>query len=199
MKIRKNHQRKRYRYNVNRKTLRKTRESTGKIKDPVMKKLWIESKRNRNFYEMGLCSNPNKSVPIPNFKQQRLHTVKIINGFVEEEMDENELNEKVTYRPRGYVIEQLEADIAAPRERLLRLPKNSVSHLSYFLDKYKLNYKAMVTDQRNYLQWTWKQFRMKIRKFMSIPEQFDEYLKQRNLKAGEKPQWEEYDSDSEWK
>lgn len=33
MKIRKNHQRKRYRYNVNRKTMRKTRESTGKIKE----------------------------------------------------------------------------------------------------------------------------------------------------------------------
>lgn len=57
----------------------------------------------------------------------------------------------------------------------------------------------MVADRRNYLQWTWKQFRMKIRKFMSIPQQFDEYLKQRNLKPGEKPSWEEYNSDSEWK
>ncbi|XP_054747282.1 nucleolar protein 16 [Anastrepha obliqua] len=199
MKIRKNHHRKRYRYSVNRKTMSKTRQSTGKIKDPEMKKLWIETKRNKNFYEMGLASDPNKVVPIPNFKESRLKTVKVVNGFVEEEMDDEELKEKVTDRPRGYVIEQLEASATAPREKLLRLPKNSVDHLSYFLDKYKFNYKAMVTDRRNYLQWTWKQFRMKIRKFMSIPEQFDEYLKQRNLKPGEKPAWEEYESDSEWK
>ncbi|CAD6991211.1 nucleolar protein 16 [Ceratitis capitata] len=199
MKIRKNHQRKRYRYNCNRKTMRKTRESTGKIKDPEMKKLWIETKRNKNFFEMGLASDPNKSVPIPNFKQHRIKTVKIINGFVEEEMDDEELKSKISDRPRGYVIEKLEADAAEPREKLLRLPKNSIDHLSYFLDKYKFNYKAMVTDRRNYLQWTWKQFRMKIRKFMSIPEQFNAYLKQRNLKEGEKPAWEEYDSDSEWK
>nr|XP_014092553.1 nucleolar protein 16 [Bactrocera oleae] len=199
MKIRKNHQRKRYRYNVNRKTMRKTRESTGKIKDPEMKKLWIETKRNKNFHEMGLSSDPNKAVPIPNFKQHRLKTVKVVNGFIEEEIDDEELNERITDRPRGYVIEQLEADANAPRERLLRLPKNSIDHLSYFLDKYKFNYKDMVTDRRNYLQWTWKQFRMKIKKFMSIPEQFDEYLKQRNLKPSVKPAWEEYDSDSEWK
>lgn len=199
MKIRKNHQRKRYRYNVNRKTMRKTRESTGKIKDPEMKKLWIETKRNKNFQEIGLSSDPNKVFPIPNFKQNRLKTVKVVSGFIEEEMDDEELNEKIADRSRGYVIEQLEADATAPREKLLRLPKNSIDHLSYFLDKYKFNYKAMVTDRRNYLQWTWKQFRMKIRKFMSIPEQFDEYLKKRNLKPGEKPVWEEYDSDSEWK
>lgn len=89
------------------------------INSPEMKKLWIETKRNKNFYEIGLSSNPNKTVPIPNFKQNRLKVVKVINGFVEEEMDE-ELNEKVTDRPRGYVIEQLEADANAPREKLLR-------------------------------------------------------------------------------
>lgn len=33
MKIRKIHRHKRYRYNVNRKTLNKTRSSTGKIKE----------------------------------------------------------------------------------------------------------------------------------------------------------------------
>lgn len=36
MKIRKNHVRKRYRYNVNRKTMNKTRKNMGKIKE------WVE-------------------------------------------------------------------------------------------------------------------------------------------------------------
>lgn len=80
-----------------------------------------------------------------------------------------------------------------------RLPKGVVQQLTYFLDKHKLNYKAMVTDRRNHDQWTWKQFRMKIRKFMSIPEQFNKYLEKKNMKTDESLPWPEYDSDSEWK
>lgn len=85
-----------------------------------MKKLWIETKRNKNFQEIGLSSDPNKVFPIPNFKQNRLKTVKVVSGFIEEEMDDEELNEKIADRSRGYVIEQLEADATAPREKLLR-------------------------------------------------------------------------------
>lgn len=80
-----------------------------------------------------------------------------------------------------------------------RLPKGVVKELSYFLNKYKFNYNAMVTDRRNHGQWTWRQFRSKIRRFISIPEQFNEYLAQKKLPAGEKPDWPEYESDSEWK
>lgn len=39
----------------------------------------------------------------------------------------------------------------------------------------------MVRDEKNYDQETWKQLRAKCRKFISIPEQFEPYLKQRNL------------------
>lgn len=62
------------------------------------------------------------------------------------------------------------------------------------MDKYKLNYKAMVMDKQNYDQWTWKQFRAKCRRFMSIPEQFDLYLQSKNLTSID---WSEYESDSE--
>lgn len=75
-----------------------------------------------------------------------------------------------------------------------RLPKGIVAHLSYMMNKHKLNYKAMVMDKKNLDQWTWKQFRAKCRRFMSIPVQFDEYLKSRNLESLE---WSEYESDSE--
>lgn len=79
-----------------------------------------------------------------------------------------------------------------------RLPKEVVKHLSYFLDKYKFNYRAMTTDRQNKDQWTWKQFRMHIRKFRSIPEQFNKYLEKQSLPADTELQWPEYDSDSEW-
>lgn len=54
----------------------------------------------------------------------------------------------------------------------------------------------MVMDKKNYDQWTWKQFRAKCRKFMSIPEQFDIYLQSKNLDKNTLD-WTEYESDSE--
>lgn len=64
------------------------------------------------------------------------------------------------------------------------------------MDKYKLNYKAMVTDKKNYDQWTWKQFRAKCRRLMTIPEQFNVYLNSKQLDT-DSFDWVEYDSDSE--
>lgn len=64
------------------------------------------------------------------------------------------------------------------------------------LDKHGLNYAAMVRDKKNYDQWTWKQFRAKIRKFMSIPEQFELYLSSRDLDKNNLD-WIEYETDSE--
>lgn len=71
-----------------------------------------------------------------------------------------------------------------------------MKYATYLLDKYGLNYKAMVKDEKNHDQETWKQFRAKIRKFMSIPEQFNVYLKKRNLDP-DNLGWSEYDSDCE--
>lgn len=77
-----------------------------------------------------------------------------------------------------------------------RLPKGVVSFLSDMLDAHGLNYAAMVRDKKNYDQWTWKQFRGKIRKFMGIPEQFGPYLKSRNLNK-DNLNWIEYETDDE--
>lgn len=69
-----------------------------------------------------------------------------------------------------------------------------VAHLTHMLDQYDLNYKAMVRDEKNYDQITWKQYRAKIRRFMGIPEQFDPYLATRGL-TRDTLDWEECDSD----
>lgn len=56
----------------------------------------------------------------------------------------------------------------------------------------------MTLDRQNRDQWTWKKFRMQIRRFRSIPEQFNKYLEQRNLPIDAELNWPEYNSDSEW-
>ena len=78
------------------------------------------------------------------------------------------------------VVQELENDANAPQVKLYRLPRNQVEYLSYLLDTYGEDYKAMAKDKRNYLQHTWKKIRSKIRVFKSIPEQYNEYLKSRN-------------------
>ncbi|XP_055922992.1 nucleolar protein 16 [Eupeodes corollae] len=195
MKIRKNHIGKRYRYNVNRKRLNKTRNNTGKIKCPEVKEHWNDRRLpNKNYFDMGLATDSNKSIPMPNFKQNRLKIIKLANGFVEEDV-----NEEPAPKPRrkAFVADILEKEANEFREPKLRLPKGLCTVLTYFIDKYQLNYKAMVNDRKNFDQWTWKQFRMKIRKFMSIPEQFNLYLKEREIDR--ESLGNEYDSESEWK
>ncbi|XP_016931208.4 nucleolar protein 16 [Drosophila suzukii] len=207
MKIRKNHARKRYRYNVNRKTMNKTRSSTGKIKDPRMKKMWMEDQRvGTNFSEMGLAKDVNKAIAIPSYKKDRLLAARVVNGFLEEELDEDERRALGLKKPvvdegpkRGHVVQELEQLASERADPEFRLPKGVVKELTYFLNKHKFNYKAMVADRKNFNQSTWRQFRLKIRRFMSIPEQFNVYLEQQKLPVGVKPEWEEYESDSEWK
>lgn len=62
-----------------------------------------------------------------------------------------------------------------------RLPKGQVEFITYLLDKYGHDYKAMAKDKKNYYQETWKQLRAKVRTFMGIPKQYGEYLKTRGL------------------
>lgn len=80
------------------------------------------------------------------------------------------------------VVESLENDANALRVKGYRLPKNQVEFLTYLLDKYGEDYKAMVRDKRNLAQLTWKQFRKKINVFKSIPEQFKPFLENRQGK-----------------
>lgn len=74
------------------------------------------------------------------------------------------------------VIEKLEEEANAPRVKSYRLPKNQVQYITYLMDTYGEDYKAMTRDKRNHAQATWKQLRRKINVFKSIPEQYNEYL-----------------------
>lgn len=166
------------------------------LSSPEIRKAWERNKTmTTNLKEIGLAYDPNKVIKIPNVREQRLKLVRKINGFVEEDNDEADPSAKTQDRPKGFVMEQMEADANALRSSNLRLPKGIVAHLSYMMDQHKLNYKAMTMDLKNYDQWTWKQFRAKIRKFVMIPAQFDRFLDERELE--DIRSWREYDTDDE--
>lgn len=54
---------------------------------------------------MGLASDPNKSVPIPNFRSDRLRLTKLVNGFLEEDLNEEDIKPEPK---RGHVVKDLE-------------------------------------------------------------------------------------------
>lgn len=129
---------------------------------------------------MGLSFDPNVTIKIPNSKAElKVSMTNSNEDWHEEPIEENKLKAS-----KSFVMEQLEKDAKAPRVRKLRLPNSQVEWLTYLLNKYGSDYKAMARDKKNYYQETWKQIRAKIKQFRGIPEQFEEYLKSRkNLPA----------------
>lgn len=161
-----------------------------------------------NLRDMGLAKDVNQVFSIPTAKEQRLVAIKRACGFVETDIvDDNGADSttsaasttkhKKTHTPsKKHIIDQLETDANALRESGFRLPKGVVASASYMLEKYGLNYAAMVRDEKNYDQETWRQFRSKIRKFMNIPDQFGAYLVKNNIDI-EKLDLDEYCTDDE--
>ncbi|KAI4471087.1 hypothetical protein MML48_1g21880 [Holotrichia oblita] len=154
-KLRKQRRKKVYRHNVNRKRLRNKLHKVGNIECKEIKQAWDRNKSVQiNLKEMGLSYDPNQTIKIPNNKKQ--------------------LKTKII------TTSKLEKDAKAPRVKLFRLPKGQVEWITYLMDKYGNDFKAMVKDKRNYNQETWKQLRAKIKRFKSIPEQYSEYIKNKN-------------------
>jgi len=172
-KLRKVRRRKTYRHNVNRKRLRNKTLSKGKLTCKEIKEAWDHSKSLKgNMENMGLSYDPNKSITV---------------GFVEEVQEEKPVPSK------AFVAEELEKEAKAPRQKCFQLPKSQVRWITYLMDKYDTDYKAMVRDKKNYYQETWKQLRAKIETFKKVPEQYSKYLAE---KSGESQQ-EEQQSDTE--
>lgn len=176
----------------------------GSFFSPEAKGAWEKSRTvSKNFKNMGLSSDPNAAIPIRKSQKQRVEVLKksLESGDIPKDVVSNALEagvrrkkRKKVVAPKGHVAKELEENANAPRESGFRYSKGQVTLISYYLDKYKLNYKAMVRDRKNYEQETWKQLRRKIRKFLSIQEHVDGYLKSRGL---ERLSLEEEDTDSD--
>lgn len=151
---------------------------------------------------MGLAFDVNKTFAVPNNKQERLKlTKKLVSGFIEEDNTDATPQKSKKTRNKIHVMTDMEESANTLRVSKFRLPKGQVKFISYMMDKYGLNYKAMAKDIKNYDQHTWRQMRAKCRKFMTIPEQFATYLDERDLVDTEidpeDPRWKETNTDAE--
>lgn len=164
--------------NVNRKRLRNKMRKMPAIQCPEIKKEWEAAvSTRRNLEQMGLTYDPNHILQIPNPKEKIIEKMKQNSEWEEESLDEEH---GIVKKPiKSHVAEALRAEAYAPRERLFRLPNSQVQFLTYLMDKYGEDYKAMTRDKKNYNQLTWKQIRAKIKIFKGIPEQYNEYLQKK--------------------
>lgn len=171
-KVRKVKRRKKFRMNVNRKRLRNKLRKLPTIKCKELKDSWEVTKSTRtNLNQMGLSYDPNELLEIASNKKQ------LVEKFTVDSIENVPVIEDVEMTPvKVHVAQELEAEAKAPRKRVFRLPNNQVQFLTYLMDKYEEDYKAMARDKKNYDQLTWKQIRAKIKVFKGIPEQFNAYL-----------------------
>lgn len=146
---------------------------------------------------MGIVYDIKKKFKIESFKEKQTKQVKrLANGFIEENQEEVQLP-----TTKRHVLEQFEKEANAPKVSKFRLPKCQIKEISYFMERYGLNYSLWTKDSKNFNQLTWRQYRAKCRKFMNISEQFGAYLEERNLVESEinadDPKWKEFCSSDE--
>lgn len=105
-----------------------------------IKEAWTSTKSTRvNLKEMGLAYNANETIEIPNVKREKLEEV----GRIVREDESLSDHEAEDVAPiKSHVMENLEAEAKAPRERLFKLPKGQAQFLTYLIKKYGEDYEV---------------------------------------------------------
>ncbi|XP_017786278.1 PREDICTED: nucleolar protein 16 [Nicrophorus vespilloides] len=171
-KLKKQRKRKKYQYNISRKRLRNKLSGNGAVLCKELKESWDRRKSvKNNMLSMGLAFDPNATIKI---EKTRGKLTDLFQG--DDASSETNVPEIPAEDMKLEVLEKLKEDAYAPRRKAFRLPNTQVEWCSYLLNKHGLNYHAMVKDRKNYNQETWKQLRIKIRKFQQIPEQYEPFL-----------------------
>merc|ERR1719278_1510920 len=84
------------------------------------------------------------------------------------------------------VLAKLSEEANVPVKQNFRFTTSQVQLITHMMDKHGTDYKAMARDPRNHFQETPAKLRGMIRKFISIPEHYAPYCKERGLLLTEK-------------
>ena len=181
-KLRRQRKRQKFRYDRNRKRIKKTQEKHRKDKikvdNDVMKELWNPKESIKtNLESMGVAFDANKVLDKKSTKQQ----------FIEKIQDQNPNNipaQEIASKKSSEVVKRLEAEALeaeSNKKANFRFTGEQVKWITYCLDKHGDDFKAMARDPKNIWQETPKQIKQKVLKFVSIPEQFAVYAKKIGL------------------
>ena len=186
-KLRKQRRRKKFNYQRNRKRVRKAQEKTTKYNIKVdcqaMKESWdnrISAKENLD--NMGIVMSATELMPIISTKKSMVKKMKKMKNGSNDDV----ANKVQVTRPE--VVEKLVQEANVERKQNFRFSSQQVKFITYMMDKHGDDYEAMSRDHKNHYQETPAKIRGMITKFISIPEHYAPYLKERGLLQTEENQ-----------
>merc|ERR1712212_649731 len=110
------------------------------------------------------------------------------------EVDEDEEG----VRRKSEVIAKLENEAKFEAKQTFRFTPTQVQLISYMMDKHGEDWSAMARDPKNHYQETAAKLRGMVTKFISIPEHYAVYCRERGLiQASSKPEEEANEEDVE--
>merc|ERR1712048_1349669 len=165
----KQRRRKKYDYARNRKRVRKQQEKTTKFNVKVDCEVIKEAWDNRisvkeNMSKMGIVLNASDMMPVTGPKKKMVNKMKTLKNIAVDESVENKLTKA-----------------SVPAKQNFRFSTTQVKLITYMMDKHGTDYKAMSRDPKNHYQETPAKLRGMITKFISIPEHYAPYCRERGL------------------
>jgi len=168
-----------FNYGRNRKRVRMQQERTTKFNVKVdckaMKDVWDNRVTlKENMAAMGVALDANQVMPFAGTKKKLINKLKKQNKVAVEEVN----TVKVT---KPDVLSQLEAEANVEAKPTFRFTPTQVQLISYMMDKHGMDFKAMARDPKNHYQETPAKLKGMVTKFISIPEHYALYCKERGL------------------
>jgi len=141
---------------------------------------------------MGVAFDANIVVPKISSKQKMVKEMKKKKGM---EVDENE---EVGVKRKSEVVAKLEDEAKFEAKQTFRFTPTQVQLITYMMDKHGEDWSAMARDPKNHYQETAAKLRGMVTKFISIPEHYAVYCRERGLiEASKKPEEAEADDEEE--
>merc|ERR1712059_56911 len=91
------------------------------------------------------------------------------------------MGEEVEGKAKTEVVAKLEEEAKFEAKQTFRFTPTQVQLITYMMDKHGEDWEAMARDPKNHYQETSAKLRGMIRKFISIPEHYVVYCKQKGL------------------
>ena len=180
-KLRKQRKRKKFNHGRNRKRVRKQQEKTTKfnvkVDCKVMKDAWdhrISVKE--NMAQMGVVLNASELMPVAGTREEMVKKMKKLKNIPVESSEE--MSEEIM---KPDVLAKLTSEANVPAKQTFRFSTTQVQLITYMMDKHGMDFKAMSRDPRNHYQETPAKLRGMVTKFISIPEHYAPYCKERGL------------------
>jgi hypothetical protein len=171
----KKHKKKRFNYNKNLKKAWKKQKAKkqAKVTDETLKAAWNTHKSiEYNYAELGLSSNPNKTLSIPRIKTLIQPEVMNLQKAIELENQ----NKFKTNKKETSVVQELEKRAKEAKDPEYNLNESDRFMCIYMMEKYGQEYHKMERDHKNFYQETGAQWKRKINLFKKMKNAFDKYL-----------------------